>query len=93
MSNGPRARIAESVTIDIARPRDRALILEDENYYKIRNYLVNFLVSRSGELSGKSPEINEMPKIVNPAKQIFESQVGSQSQQPTSEPASIASAS
>ena len=66
MSNGPRARIAESVEIDIPRPRDRTSIIEDPAYYKIRNYLVNFLVNRSGEMSGTSPEPNEKPITVNP---------------------------
>lgn len=70
MSNGPRARIAESVEVDIVRPRDRASIIEDPAYYKIRNYLVNFLVNRSGELSGLSPELNEKPIVVNPARDI-----------------------
>jgi len=68
MSNGPRARVAESVLVDIARPRNRATIIDDPAYYKIRNYLVNFLVNRSKELSGTSPKPNELPVTVNPAK-------------------------
>jgi nitrate/nitrite transport system ATP-binding protein len=51
MTNGPRARIAESVRIDIPRPRTRSNIIHDPNYYAIRNHLVEFLVSRSHELS------------------------------------------
>ena len=50
MSNGPRARVAESVVINIPRPRERARIIENTGYYKIRNYLVNFLVERSSQL-------------------------------------------
>lgn len=68
MSNGPKARIAESVLIDIERPRKRSTIVEDPGYYKIRNYLVDFLVNRSEELSGQSPEPNQYPIVVNPAK-------------------------
>ena len=49
MSNGPMARIAESVTVDIARPRKRGKVIEDPMYYKIRNYLVDFLVNRSAD--------------------------------------------
>ena len=67
MSNGPKARVAESVLVDIPRPRNRAEVINDPAYYKIRNYLVNFLVQRSKELSGKSPEKNELPLTVNPA--------------------------
>jgi nitrate/nitrite transport system ATP-binding protein len=51
MTNGPRACVAESVSIDIPRPRNRATIVEDPAYYQIRNYLVNFLVNRSGEIT------------------------------------------
>lgn len=49
MSNGPNAQVAESVSISIKRPRQRDTIVQDPAYYKIRNYLVNFLVKRSGD--------------------------------------------
>jgi nitrate/nitrite transport system ATP-binding protein len=64
MSNGPRASVAESVKINIPRPRGRATIVEDPAYYKIRNYLVNFLVNRSGE---RTPIDGQGPKIVDPS--------------------------
>ena len=70
MSNGPKARVAESVLVDIPRPRNRAEIINDPAYYKIRNYLVHFLVKRSKELSGVSPELNEQPLNVNPASPV-----------------------
>lgn len=54
MSNGPRARIAESVPVNIPRPRNRKTIVENDQYYRIRNYLVNFLVSGSGHKEGKT---------------------------------------
>lgn len=46
MSNGPEACVAESVKINLPRPRERAKIIEEPGYYKIRNHLVNFLVER-----------------------------------------------
>ena len=65
MTNGPRARVAESVKINIDRPRQRANIIDDPAYYNIRNYLVNFLVTRSGELTatahGESQTISVDP--------------------------------
>jgi nitrate/nitrite transport system ATP-binding protein len=54
MTNGPEARIAESVRIDLAHPRVRSQIIHDPGYYPIRNHLVDFLVRRSEELSGKA---------------------------------------
>ncbi len=53
MTNGPYARVAESVVVDIARPRDRADIIHQPAYYKIRNHLVEFLARRSKQLSGR----------------------------------------
>jgi nitrate/nitrite transport system ATP-binding protein len=55
MTNGPIARIAESVVIDLPRPRTRAEIIHHPDYYKIRNHLVDFLVKRSHELAGTPP--------------------------------------
>lgn len=63
MSNGPRAQVAETVSINIPRPRQRGSIVEVPAYYKIRNYLVDFLVNRSGERS----EQGTQPKIVDPS--------------------------
>ncbi|SLN60063.1 Bicarbonate transport ATP-binding protein CmpD [Roseovarius gaetbuli] len=53
MSNGPYARVAESVEITIPRPRNRTEIIEHPNYYAIRNHLVQFLGQRSKALSGE----------------------------------------
>ncbi len=52
MTNGPFARVAESVEITIPRPRSRTEIIEHPNYYAIRNHLVQFLGKRSKEMSG-----------------------------------------
>ncbi len=54
MTNGPKAHIAESVQINIPRPRNRATIVENPGYYQIRNHLVNFLVNRCGNLDSNS---------------------------------------
>lgn len=53
MTNGPYARVAESVEIGIPRPRARDQIVEHQNYYKVRNHLVHFLARRSKELAGR----------------------------------------
>ena len=53
MTNGPFARVAESVEITIPRPRSRTEIIEHPNYYAIRNHLVQFLGKRSKELAGQ----------------------------------------
>lgn len=67
MSNGPQAVIAESVEVDIPRPRVRAEIIKNENYYQLRNYLLDFLVNRSHE----RPQLakDENVREINPLKQ------------------------
>jgi nitrate/nitrite transport system ATP-binding protein len=56
MTNGPFARVAESVEITIPRPRARTEIVDHPNYYAIRNHLVHFLGERSKALSGRRSE-------------------------------------
>ncbi|CTQ51265.1 ABC transporter ATP-binding protein [Jannaschia donghaensis] len=62
MTNGPQARVAESVEITIPRPRSRTEIVEHPNYYAIRNHLVQFLGKRSKELAGQPMQPGEMNK-------------------------------
>ncbi|MBE1297727.1 ABC transporter ATP-binding protein [Phycobacter azelaicus] len=65
MTNGPFARVAESVEITIPRPRSRTEIVEHPNYYAIRNHLVQFLGQRSKELAGqKSDDPDQRPTTV-----------------------------
>ena len=46
MTNGPSAAIGEVLEIPFKRPRDRARIMEMPEYYKIRNYALDFLYNR-----------------------------------------------
>ncbi|WP_019502704.1 nitrate ABC transporter ATP-binding protein [Pseudanabaena sp. PCC 6802] len=46
MSNGPAANIGEIMNIPFARPRDRTQIMEDPQYYALRNYALDFLYNR-----------------------------------------------
>ncbi len=65
MSNGPQARIAESVKVNIERPRARATIFQDPAYYQVRNYLVDFLVNRS---DNAMPGPDGRPREVDPTR-------------------------
>jgi nitrate/nitrite transport system ATP-binding protein len=56
MSNGPQARVAEIVQNTMPRNRQRATVHHDPQYYPLRNHLVDFLVTRSKDLSnGRAP--------------------------------------
>ncbi len=65
MTNGPYARVAESVEITIPRPRKRDQIIDHPHYYAIRNHLIHFLATRSRELAGqKTAEEFNSPRTV-----------------------------
>ena len=67
MSNGPRARVAEIVRNTMPRDRKRATLHHDPQYYRIRNHLMDFLVTRSKDLSnGRAPLV---PTVVEPGLQ------------------------
>ena len=70
MTNGPRANVAESVKINLPRPRERATIIEHPGYYKIRNHLVNFLVKRSSELANEAGNGHGQPIDVDPTQEM-----------------------
>jgi nitrate/nitrite transport system ATP-binding protein len=64
MSNGPQARVAEIVRNTMPRDRQRATLHHDPQYYRIRNHLVDFLVSRSKDLAhGRAPA---WPPVIEP---------------------------
>jgi len=65
MSNGPYASIAEVVKVDIPKPRTRANLFNEDNYYATRNYIIDFLVNRCGEHREK-PEDTDAPQIIFP---------------------------
>lgn len=76
MTNGPHASIAESVVIDLPRPRSRTDIIHHPHYYGIRNHIVDFLVKRSKELASHEQQAAKhevktglhYPPEVNPVK-------------------------
>ena len=77
MTNGPQARVAESVEVGIPRPRSRDEIVEHPNYYKVRNHLVHFLARRSKELAGSANTMpNGQPETVRFGEGIDEEQSG-----------------
>lgn len=85
MTNGPQAKIAEAVSIDLPRPRKRADIIKHPHFYRIRNYLVDFLVNRSGDMcidQSGSTNLN-YPKSVNP---VAEDEVVSAKDHPSTMP-------
>jgi nitrate/nitrite transport system ATP-binding protein len=46
MTNGPAANIGEVLNIPFSRPRDRQKIMENPQYFELRNYALDFLFRR-----------------------------------------------
>ena len=55
MTNGPQAKIAEIVVNTLPRNRSRHDIHKHPHYYRLRNHLVDFLVTRSKEFRDNVP--------------------------------------
>ncbi|MCI0535491.1 MAG: ABC transporter ATP-binding protein [Verrucomicrobiales bacterium] len=47
MTNGPEAEVGDILEIKFPRPRNRQVLLEDPEYYRCREYLIEFLNERS----------------------------------------------
>jgi nitrate ABC transporter ATP-binding subunit len=47
MTNGPAASVGEILEVKFARPRSRQQLLEDPEYYRLREQLIGFLEERS----------------------------------------------
>jgi nitrate/nitrite transport system ATP-binding protein len=69
MTNGPYAKIAEIVVNTLPRARTRHDMHKHPHYYKLRNHLIDFLVSRSrsfdAEIAGGGYDARK-PKLVSP---------------------------
>jgi nitrate/nitrite transport system ATP-binding protein len=50
MTNGPEARLAEIIEVNIPRPRTRETIIEDREYTRMRKHVIHFLVERSRQI-------------------------------------------
>jgi nitrate/nitrite transport system ATP-binding protein len=50
MTSGPEARLAELVTVKMARPRTRAELIDDPEYLRLRTHILRFLIE------GRAPE-------------------------------------
>ncbi|WP_321938018.1 ABC transporter ATP-binding protein [Paraburkholderia sp. J8-2] len=69
MSNGPRARLAEIVVNTMPRERTRESLIHDPQFYRIRNYLIDFLVRRSATIQQdieQGRDMHQMTQIVHP---------------------------
>lgn len=64
MSNGPRAFLAEIVENSIPKPRQRDTLHHHQQYYRMRNHLLDFLVHRSKTWQASQHRPSQ-PKVIN----------------------------
>lgn len=66
MTNGPRATVGEILEVPFARPRDRSRVLEDPEYYSLRERLIGFLEEHARPGTTSSAEQRESASSVRP---------------------------
>jgi ABC-type nitrate/sulfonate/bicarbonate transport system ATPase subunit len=47
MTNGPAAEVGDILEVTFPRPRNRTALLEDPEYYRLREHLITFLEERA----------------------------------------------
>ena len=57
MTSGPRATVGEILHIPFARPRNRASLLEDPEYYALRERLIGFLEDHATARTSEPPAV------------------------------------
>jgi nitrate/nitrite transport system ATP-binding protein len=79
MTNGPAATVGEILEVKFPRPRSRKQLLEDAEYYRLREQLIGFLEERSHvrppssaplqppRSSGRSPGLHRFLSALTPA--------------------------
>jgi len=79
MTNGPEARICEIVKNSLPKDRTRSDMHTHENYYPMRNHLIEFLVNRSKtfqqELSSSSYDPKNPPMIEPMSQKLAETKI------------------
>jgi ABC-type nitrate/sulfonate/bicarbonate transport system ATPase subunit len=54
MTNGPAATVGEILDVHFSRPRSRAQLLDDPEYYRLGEHLIGFLEERSDRRPARS---------------------------------------
>jgi nitrate/nitrite transport system ATP-binding protein len=67
MTNGPSARVGDILEVPFVRPRDRKVLLEDPEYYKLRAHLIEFLEDHAHVAFQPSSSENRAEAVLNAA--------------------------
>jgi nitrate/nitrite transport system ATP-binding protein len=64
MTSGPRARVGEIMDVPLARPRDRHTVLDDPQFYELRERLIGFLEGQADHSATALPKASTPPPAV-----------------------------
>lgn len=64
MTSGPRARVGEIMDVTLPRPRERHTVLDDPQFYELRERLIGFLESQADHSATALPKAAEPPPSV-----------------------------
>ena len=64
MTNGPAAEVGAILQVNFPRPRERAAVLEHSDYYKLREYLIEFL-----EVGAHKKPVRTHPPALQPTRE------------------------
>ena len=64
MTNGPAAEVGAILQVNFPRPRERAAVLEHSDYYKLREYLIEFL-----EVGAHKKSVRTHPPALQPTRE------------------------
>lgn len=62
MTDGPEAEVGDVLEVTFPRPRERRAVMDDPDYYALREYLIEFLevhAHRKGSMTPVQPEVAE----------------------------------
>lgn len=65
MTNGPEARVGDILHIPFARPRERAELMESAEYYRLREYLIEFLEGQVEQLETPATPQDDPQQVVS----------------------------
>ena len=61
MTSGPRATVGDVLHVPFARPRNRAILLEDPQYYSLRERLMDFLENHAAARISEPSDLTAQP--------------------------------
>ena len=70
MTNGPEATVGQILEVPFARPRTRADVIDDPNYYDFRFALISFLEKQEQSKEAHDKAIQEKLRLPEPEEAV-----------------------